>query len=106
MSESEKADQAAERRQQAIGVESDAARAAVLGINDGLVTNTALILGVVGPPTRSASCSSPGSPASSPARAPWPPVSTSRCALRSRFLERLLEDERQALIAAPTASAR
>jgi VIT1/CCC1 family predicted Fe2+/Mn2+ transporter len=39
---------AADRRQRAIGVESGAARAAVLGINDGLVTNTALILGVVG----------------------------------------------------------
>jgi vacuolar iron transporter family protein len=39
---------AAERRQRAIGVQSGAARAAVLGINDGLVTNTALILGVVG----------------------------------------------------------
>lgn len=39
---------AAVRRQRALGVESGAARAAVLGINDGLVTNTSLILGVVG----------------------------------------------------------
>lgn len=39
---------AADRRQRALGVESGAARAAVLGINDGLVTNTSLILGVVG----------------------------------------------------------
>ena len=39
---------AADRRQSALGVESGAARAAVLGINDGLVTNTSLILGVVG----------------------------------------------------------
>src|ERR1700675_1455434 len=39
---------AAERRQRALGVESGAARGAVLGINDGLVTNTSLILGVVG----------------------------------------------------------
>jgi VIT1/CCC1 family predicted Fe2+/Mn2+ transporter len=39
---------AADRRQSALGVESGAARAAVLGINDGLVTNISLILGVVG----------------------------------------------------------
>jgi VIT1/CCC1 family predicted Fe2+/Mn2+ transporter len=38
----------AERRQRAITVQSGAARAAVLGINDGLVTNTSLILGMVG----------------------------------------------------------
>lgn len=49
MSESRDAEQAAtERRQRAVQVQSGAARAAVLGINDGLVTNTALILGVVG----------------------------------------------------------
>jgi vacuolar iron transporter family protein len=38
----------AERRRRASGVESGAVRAAILGINDGLVTNVALILGVVG----------------------------------------------------------
>src|SRR5262245_58606438 len=38
----------AERRQRATSLQSGAARAAVLGINDGLVTNTSLILGVVG----------------------------------------------------------
>ena len=38
----------AERRQRATRPQSGAARAAVLGINDGLVTNTSLILGVVG----------------------------------------------------------
>jgi len=49
MSDSHDAEQAAaERRQRAVQVQSGAARAAVLGINDGLVTNTALILGVVG----------------------------------------------------------
>jgi len=49
MSESHDAEQAAaERRQRAVQVQSGAARAAVLGMNDGLVTNTALILGVVG----------------------------------------------------------
>src|SRR5215831_15989192 len=49
MSESRDAEQAAaERRQRAVQVQSGAARAAVLGVNDGLVTNTALILGVVG----------------------------------------------------------
>jgi vacuolar iron transporter family protein len=38
----------AERRQWATSVQSGAARAAVLGINDGLVTNISLILGIVG----------------------------------------------------------
>src|SRR5215475_11317347 len=38
----------AERHQWASSVQSGAARAAVLGINDGLVTNISLILGVVG----------------------------------------------------------
>ena len=37
-----------ERRKRAADVESGAVRAAILGINDGLVTNVALILGVVG----------------------------------------------------------
>ena len=49
MSEAGEAAQAAdERRQRAVDVQSGAARAAVLGVNDGLVTNTAMILGVVG----------------------------------------------------------
>jgi VIT1/CCC1 family predicted Fe2+/Mn2+ transporter len=38
----------AERRQRATSVQSGAVRAAMLGINDGLVTNISLILGVVG----------------------------------------------------------
>jgi hypothetical protein len=38
----------AERRQRATSLQSGAARAAVLDINDGLVTNISLILGVVG----------------------------------------------------------
>jgi VIT1/CCC1 family predicted Fe2+/Mn2+ transporter len=37
-----------ERQQRAVEVQSGAARAAVLGVNDGLVTNTSLILGVAG----------------------------------------------------------
>ncbi len=37
-----------ERRQRAASVQSGAVRAAMLGINDGLVTNTSLILGMVG----------------------------------------------------------
>ncbi len=41
-------DEGVERRQRATSVQSGAARAAVLGINDGLVTNISLILGVVG----------------------------------------------------------
>ena len=49
MSGAQEAAQAADdRRQRAVEVQSGAARAAVLGINDGLVTNTAMILGVVG----------------------------------------------------------
>lgn len=36
------------RRQHAASVQSGTARAAILGVNDGLVTNTSLILGVVG----------------------------------------------------------
>src|SRR5262249_40281977 len=38
----------AEGRQRATSLQSGAARVAVLGINDGLVTNTSLILGIVG----------------------------------------------------------
>jgi len=38
----------AEQVELAVSVQSGTARAAVLGINDGLVTNIALILGVVG----------------------------------------------------------
>jgi VIT1/CCC1 family predicted Fe2+/Mn2+ transporter len=36
------------RRQQALSLQSGVARAAVLGVNDGLLTNASLILGVVG----------------------------------------------------------
>ena len=41
-------DPVAEQVELAVSVQSGTARAAVLGINDGLVTNIALILGVVG----------------------------------------------------------
>ena len=41
-------DPVAEQIELAVSVQSGTARAAVLGINDGLVTNIALILGVVG----------------------------------------------------------
>jgi hypothetical protein len=41
-------DAGAERRRRASGMQSGAVRAAVLGVNDGLVTNISLILGVVG----------------------------------------------------------
>src|SRR2546429_9807814 len=41
-------DTGAERQQRATRIQSGTARAAVLGINDGLVTNLSLILGVVG----------------------------------------------------------
>ncbi len=102
MSESEKADQAAaERRQQAIGVESGAARAAVLGINDGLVTNTALILGVVGATDAVGVVQLTG--LASLVAGACSMAAGEYVSMRAQveLLERLLEDERQALIAAP-----
>ena len=56
-------------------------RAAVFGVNDGLVSNASLILGVAGASTRSASSSSSrASRVSRPARSRWPRASTSPCA--------------------------
>jgi vacuolar iron transporter family protein len=102
VSESEKADQAAaERRQQAIGVESGAARAAVLGINDGLVTNTALILGVVGATDAVGVVQLTG--LASLVAGACSMAAGEYVSMRAQveLLERLLEDERRALIAAP-----
>lgn len=102
MSESEKADQAAaERRQQAIGVESGAARAAVLGINDGLVTNTALILGVVGATDAVGVVQLTG--LASLVAGACSMAAGEYVSMRAQveLLERLLEDERRALIASP-----
>ncbi len=102
MSESEKADRAAaERRQQAIGVESGAARAAVLGINDGLVTNTALILGVVGATDAVGVVQLTG--LASLVAGACSMAAGEYVSMRAQveLLERLLEDERRALIAAP-----
>src|SRR6266446_974455 len=102
VSESAEADQAAaERRQQAIGVESGAARAAVLGINDGLVTNTALILGVVGATdvigvVQLTGLASLVAGACSMAAGEYVSMRA-----QVELLERLLEDERRAMIAAP-----
>jgi len=102
VSESAGADQAAaERRQQAIGVESGAARAAVLGINDGLVTNTALILGVVGATdvigvVQLTGLASLVAGACSMAAGEYVSMRA-----QVELLERLLEDERRAMIAAP-----
>ena len=42
-------------------VNRGAARAAVLGVNDGLVTNVCLILAVAGASTGGRTCASPGS---------------------------------------------
>jgi VIT1/CCC1 family predicted Fe2+/Mn2+ transporter len=102
VSESEEADRAAaERRQQAIGVESGAARAAVLGINDGLVTNTALILGVVGATDAVGVVQLTG--LASLVAGACSMAAGEYVSMRAQveLLERLLEDERRALIAAP-----
>jgi VIT1/CCC1 family predicted Fe2+/Mn2+ transporter len=90
------------RRQQAIGVESGAARAAVLGINDGLVTNTALILGVVGATTDSVGIVQLTGFASLVAGA-CSMAAGEYVSMRAQveLLERLLDDERRAMIANP-----
>src|SRR5882672_4511021 len=92
---------AADRRQRAIGVESGAARAAVLGINDGLVTNTALILGVVGATDAGGVVQLAG----------FASLVAGACSMavgeyvsmraQVELLERLLNDERQAMQADP-----
>jgi vacuolar iron transporter family protein len=92
---------AADRRQRAIGVESGAARAAVLGINDGLVTNTALILGVVGATDAGGVVQLAG----------FASLIAGACSMAAgeyvsmraqvELLERLLNDERQAMQADP-----
>lgn len=102
MSESLDAEQAAtERRQRAIQVQSGAARAAVLGINDGLVTNTALILGVVGATdaaglVRLAGLASLVAGACSMAAGEYVSMRA-----QVELLERLLEEERQAMAQDP-----
>ncbi len=55
-----------------------ALRAAVFGVNDGLVSNFSLVMGVAGGTTDNASCCSPASPGSSPARSRWRRASGSR----------------------------
>jgi len=102
MSESRDAEQAAaERRQRAVQVQSGAARAAVLGVNDGLVTNTALILGVVGATdatdlVRLAGLASLVAGACSMAAGEYVSMRA-----QVELLERLLEEERQAMAQDP-----
>jgi len=102
MSESNNAEQAAaERRQRAVQVQSGAARAVVLGINDGLVTNTALILGVVGATdatglVRLAGLASLVAGACSMAAGEYVSMRA-----QVELLERLLEEERQAMAQDP-----
>jgi VIT1/CCC1 family predicted Fe2+/Mn2+ transporter len=96
-SDAERARAAADRRQRALGVESGAARAAVLGINDGLVTNTSLILGVFGA----------ASPESVIQMAGFASLVAGACSMavgeyvsmraQEELLTRLLDDERKAM---------
>ena len=56
-------------------------RAAVFGVNDGLVSNASLILGVAGAsPDAARRAARPGSPACAPAPSRWRPANTSRYA--------------------------
>ena len=68
-----------ERRHRGLGGGGNL-RAAVFGVNDGLVSNASLILGVAGASADPQSCWSPAWRASPRARSRWPPASTCRCA--------------------------
>ena len=94
-------DEGDERRQRAMSVQSGAARAAVLGINDGLVTNISLILGVVGA-TASADVVQLAGLASLVAGAGSMAVGE-YVSMRAQveLLERLLTEEREAIRADP-----
>src|SRR5438876_3812553 len=59
-------------------------RAAVFGINDGLVSNASLILGVAGLRRTTAPFCSPVSPVCWREPSPWPPASMFRCARSGR----------------------
>jgi hypothetical protein len=61
-------------------------RAIVFGVNDGLVSNVSLVLGVTGAGVSSAVVLTTAPPACSRVRSPWPPASTSRCAHSARCM--------------------
>ncbi|MGW7237285.1 VIT1/CCC1 transporter family protein [Streptomyces sp. NPDC054804] len=68
------------------GDRSGALRAAVFGVNDGLVSNTALVMGFAGSGisgTAVLSCS-PESRGCWPVPSPWRPANTSPCAANAR----------------------
>ncbi len=67
------------------GDRSGALRAGVFGVNDGLVSNTSLVMGFAGSGAgrRHDRCS-PAWPDCWPARSPWRPASTSPCAASAR----------------------
>ena len=92
---------AGERRRRAAGVQSGEARAAVLGVNDGLVTNTSLILGVAGAAAapdvvQLAGVASLIAGAGSMAIGEWVSMRA-----QVELLERLLAEERAAIAADP-----
>ncbi|HKC42370.1 MAG TPA: VIT1/CCC1 transporter family protein [Burkholderiales bacterium] len=92
---------AVELRRRAADVQSGEARAAVLGVNDGLVTNTSLILGVAGATTapdvvQLAGLASLVAGAGSMAIGEWVSMRA-----QVELLERLLTEERAAIAADP-----
>jgi vacuolar iron transporter family protein len=92
---------ASARRQRAADVQSGEARAAVLGVNDGLVTNTSLILGVAGASAapdvvQLAGLASLIAGAGSMAIGEWVSMRA-----QVELLERLLAEEREAIKADP-----
>jgi VIT1/CCC1 family predicted Fe2+/Mn2+ transporter len=92
---------AGERRRRAADVQSGEARAAVLGVNDGLVTNTSLILGVAGATAAAdvvqlAGLASLVAGAGSMAIGEWVSMRA-----QVELLERLLGEERAAIEADP-----
>lgn len=60
------------------GGQSGTLRAAVFGINDGLVSNFSLVMGVAGAAPVRGSCCWQGWQGCLPERSPWPPGSTYR----------------------------
>ena len=92
---------AADRRQRALGVESGATRAAVLGINDGLVTNTSLILGVVGATSASGVVQLAGLASLVAGACSMAVGEYVSMRAQEELLTRLLDDERKAMQADP-----
>lgn len=91
----------ADRRQSAVGVESGAARAAVLGINDGLVTNISLILGVVGATSASGVVQLAGLASLVAGACSMAVGEYVSMRAQEELLTRLLDDERKAMQANP-----